>query len=626
MDRDPPLPRWLPRPRSVRRTGERVSLTAAFAARGAPHGSRAPELVQDACARRGLAPAGGAPELVFERDASLADEAYRLELAPAGARLHAAGARGFARGAASLAQAVLDAPLRAGALELPGFALDDAPALARRGVMLDVSRDRVPTMETLERLVALMALWKLNELQLYTEHAFAYPGHEEVWRASGALTPDEVRRLDRLCRAHAIELVPNQQCFGHMHRWLSHARYRPLAECPEGLEHPFSRRPEPFSLCPLDPRSLELVVGLLDGLLPCFESRELHVGLDETFDLGRGRSRAACEARGVGAVHMDFLCALHERVRARGRRMWFWADVVLHHPEEHARLPRDGVACSWGYEAAHDFDAELARLAAVGVPSVACPGTSSWKSFAGRPGTMARNVARAAAAARRHGALGLLVTDWGDQGHLQPLPASFPGWAAAAARAWSADDAPPALDELAAALERDALGGLSGAAQALWELGRAGEDVAPVPNATAPFQLLLRPERFPPPGVPALADERLGAALDAIERARGRVASPGDEEQRLVADELAWTADAQALGCRLGRARLAAAGAPPEALPDAARVALADELERLLAGHRRLWPRRSRPEGLEDSAAWLEPLRAALTRNRPAANAPASRA
>ena len=54
--------------------------------------------------------------------------------------------------------------------------------------MLDVARDRVPTIETLFALVDRLAGWKLNQLQLYMEHTFAYAGHEEVWRHADPYT------------------------------------------------------------------------------------------------------------------------------------------------------------------------------------------------------------------------------------------------------------------------------------------------------------------------------------------------------------------------------------------------------------------------------------------------------
>ena len=105
---------------------------------------------------------------------------------------------------------------------------------ARRSYMLDISRDRVPTMETLFLVVDILAKMRYNEFQLYTEHTFAYKGHETVWRDADPMTPGEIASLERYCEMQGIELVPNQNTFGHMERWLVHDEYRPLAKFPNG--------------------------------------------------------------------------------------------------------------------------------------------------------------------------------------------------------------------------------------------------------------------------------------------------------------------------------------------------------------------------------------------------------
>src|SRR5690606_2842152 len=99
--------------------------------------------------------------------------------------------------------------------------------------------------ETLAQLVDLLALLRVNHFELYTEHTFAYAGHEEVWRDASPLTPDDVRWLDDLCAARGIELAANQNGFGHMERWLRHARYRELAEAPQGWSTPWGTQAPP---------------------------------------------------------------------------------------------------------------------------------------------------------------------------------------------------------------------------------------------------------------------------------------------------------------------------------------------------------------------------------------------
>ena len=101
-----------------------------------------------------------------------------------------------------------------------------------RGYMLDVSRDRVPTMRTLRLIVDILARYRYTQFQLYTEHTFAYEGHESVWAAADPLTPMEIAKLQAYCEMQGIELVPNQNTFGHMERWLTNPKYNALAKFP----------------------------------------------------------------------------------------------------------------------------------------------------------------------------------------------------------------------------------------------------------------------------------------------------------------------------------------------------------------------------------------------------------
>ena len=101
-----------------------------------------------------------------------------------------------------------------------------------RGYMLDVSRDKVPTMSTLRQIVDLLKVCNYNQFQLYTEHTFRYAKHEPAWRNASPLTPAEVRELDAYCRMNDIELVPNQNSFGHLERWLKLPEYNALAAMP----------------------------------------------------------------------------------------------------------------------------------------------------------------------------------------------------------------------------------------------------------------------------------------------------------------------------------------------------------------------------------------------------------
>lgn len=538
-------------------------------------------------------------------DSSLPPEGYRLTLLRQGATITASSEAGFFYGQQTLRQWL---ELHGNAAEVPGLIVKDYPSFRHRAFLLDVSRDKVPTMSALYELVDLLARGKYNQLQLYMEHTFAYEGHEEVWQNASPLTADEIRSLDAYCRERFIQLVPNQNSFGHFHRWLQHDKYRPLAETPEGIVHPFSMEREPFSLCPVDPKVPELLTDLYDQLLPAFSSDQLNVGFDETFELGEGRSAAACAEHGQGRVFLDFLRQVHSLAAERGRRIQVWGDIILNYPELIAELPEDVVVVEWGYEASHPFSEDAARIAAAGREHYVCPGTSSWQSFAGRTTNALSNLASAAFAGQQHGAAGYMVADWGDHGHLQPWVVSLPGLVAGASFAWNAENAERREEmPLAELLDQHIFDDATGLGRAVCELGNTYRQIDPPPfNCSSLFVLtvfaLHERERD--------RDRTAGVSLESLARARDWVektmrAAPGKGGTRRRELELA--ANYLRFACDFGHERWASGDLLSfDKIPTARRHSLADELEGLIAEHRAVSALSYRPGGIDLSCAWLE--------------------
>jgi hypothetical protein len=404
---------------------------------------------------------------VFRTPAAPAQpEGYGLTIDRHGVRIEFRESGGLRAATATLRQL-----LRAHGRRLPFLEIRDWPDFARRGVMLDISRGRVPKLETLLDLAEHLADFKINELQLYTEHTFAYREYKSVWRDWGALTASEILILDRRCRELGIDLVPNQNSFGHLRYFLESPKLKKLAEISEPYEdasREFVRRPT--TLAPNHPGTLPFLRGLYDELLPNFGSRYFNIGGDETWDLGKGQSKKLCETRGKGRVYLDFLRKIHREVSSRKKQMMFWGDIILKYPQLIRELPRNIVALNWGYEAGHPFAQEAARFAKAKVPFYVCPGTSTWQTLIGKHDNALANLRAAAKAGKRFGARGFLNTDWGDGGHPQPLAVSWPLFLAGASLAWNAEHFDES--ELVPVLSRDVFEDDTGqAAEAAVRLG-----------------------------------------------------------------------------------------------------------------------------------------------------------
>jgi hypothetical protein len=549
------------------------------------------------------------------RDPGLPAEGYTLDIRRDGISISHADDAGLRYARALLAQIASQAAAR-----LPALSVRDWPDFPVRGYMLDVSRDRVPTRDTLVRIVELMALLRLNHLELYTEHTFAYRDHQTVWRDASPITPDDVRWLDELCARHGIELSANQNSFGHMGRWLAHERYRPLAEAPEGWDTRFGAHLPAGVLAP-DDASLEFVLSLWRELLPCFSSRHVNIGCDETFELGRGVSAGRVAELGRERVYLDFVERIVRALADQGCQVAFWGDVLRGEPELVRQLPAENtIALAWHYEAPTEGElprALLERFAEFGVseaflrgfagqvpafadgplPFWVCPGTSTWNSLVGRWANARANLLDAARVGLASGARGMLITDWGDNGHLQPPSVSFLPLAYGAAVAWcrerNADlDVAPLLDRFVFADEAQKLG------RALEDLGGLYTGTGLVAaNASPLFNRLVGGGLLPvwgsasPDGAKRVL-ETLQDALAALDASRPTCAD-GD----LVRRELAQAA------------RLARAGARRVATEAGVGVPEADDLDALIDEQRACWLLRSRPGGLSDSLARLEALR-----------------
>jgi hexosaminidase len=525
-------------------------------------------------------------------DRALPGQGYQLWIRPDHIQLTAADAAGLFYANQTLKQIRLQCPSA-----LPCLEIHDHPDFPARGVMLDISRDKVPTMATLFRLVDMLASWKINQLQLYTEHTFAYSRHRDVWKDASPMTADEIRALDAYCSERFIELVPNQNSFGHMERWLKHPAYQHLAESMDGAQTPWGfYRKGPFSLCPTDPASVDLLSELFDELLINFRSHLFNVGCDETYDIGQGRSRDECERIGKTQVYLNFLARVDRMVRSHGRRTMFWGDIILHQPEMIGAVPKEAIALNWGYEADHPFDKECAALAQAGVRFYVCPGTSSWNSIAGRTDNAITSCRSAAEAALKHGAIGYLNTDWGDNGHLQYLPASYLGLAAGAAFGWCA--AANADLDFVAALNLHAFGdSASPLGRVAYQLGNVYQACGKLNrNGSTLFRMLVPPpnDAHPEAGLTAAGLDASDAAIAAA-MAPLASAKPADGEAALVADEFRNAAAILHHTVELARSKLGLATRRGSVLPG------------IVAEHRRLWLARNRPGGLADSVARLAP-------------------
>ncbi len=360
-------------------------------------------------------------------------EGYSLTVDEEGVRIVGGSATGLHYGIQTLRQI-----LRQYGCVLPWVTVEDKPDLPARGLFYDVTRGRIPTMEFLKDLAEKCSFYKLNQLHLYIEHSFLFDGLSEVWRDDTPLTAGDILELDAYCRKLHVELVPSVASLGHLYKVLRTKTYSHLAEMPEedGAGFSFFNRMAHHTLDVGQEESLELVYRMLDEYAALFTSRKFNLNGDEPFDLGRGRGKAMAEQIGSHQMYVEWIGKICSHIKEMGLRPMFWGDVILAEPERIRQLPEDTICMNWDYDTVLGRD-HAAKLEAAGANQYLCPGAQGWNQFVNLFHNAYLNIRKMAELAHKHHAEGLLVTEWGDYGHVQDPESSLPGILYAAAMGWN---------------------------------------------------------------------------------------------------------------------------------------------------------------------------------------------
>jgi hexosaminidase len=288
---------------------------------------------------------------------------------------------------------------------IQGARIADWPSMRWRAVSDDISRGPVPTVEYVKRQIRTEAMFKLNMHSFYMEHVFQSASHPLIAPEGGSLAPDEIRELVAYARRYHVELVPEQQTFGHMHKALELEEYNDLAEVAHG-----------DVLSPQQQGTYELVADLYKELDQLFPGKFFHIGEDETFELGQGQSREQVKARGLGPVYFDHLKRIHELLKPYNRRLMFWGDIALNHPDLLPGVPHDMIAMNWDYAARQSYEARIGLFKKAGLDQFVCPGVWSWSQIFPNEDSASTNIVNFVRDGQKAGVLGMMNTEWDDDG------------------------------------------------------------------------------------------------------------------------------------------------------------------------------------------------------------------
>lgn len=312
--------------------------------------------------------------------------------------------------------------------------IKDYPDFPYRGFYHDVTRGRVPTVDAIKKLIDRMSYYKLNSLQLYVEHVYEFEECKDLNAKTGYLTKEEILEIGKYCKQHFIEFIPSLSTFGHMYEILEQEQYQHLRVLKDFKKDRnfWKSRMSHHTIDPLQPESIEIVKHLIDQYEPLFDSKYFNICCDETFDL----KRYAEEGYDVGRLYVDFVKQIINYVEQKGKKVMMWGDILLEHPEVINELPEDVCFLNWDY-GKNPSENKVEVFAKLDRKQIVCPGTSIWNRFCETVETEESNISLMAEYGYRHGAAGVLNTNWGDWGHTCSMELSTYGMVLGAAKSWN---------------------------------------------------------------------------------------------------------------------------------------------------------------------------------------------
>jgi len=290
-----------------------------------------------------------------------------------------------------------------------------------RGFHLDVARGGVPTVDYLKKLLRWLYILKYNYLAIYFEDLFPWEKYRDIGSTRGRYTREELKEVIEYGKKLEIEVIPSLELLGHMENMLILPPYRKYSEW---------HHPSEGVLNVLDEDAKKFASELLKEVVDFFPSEYIHVGGDETWALGRGRSLDKTLRFEGPRLYEEHMKMLIDIVKESNKKPMLWGDMItasyLRETERDlwrkildSPIWRDAVIVNWDYtpRSIDHFKNIIKIVSSRGLRQIIAPGLWNWNRFYPDFVTALENLKNFFAAAKEDPSVeGFLVTAWGDDG------------------------------------------------------------------------------------------------------------------------------------------------------------------------------------------------------------------
>lgn len=357
-----------------------------------------------------------------------ADEAYSLNVTKNDVLISAGTEKGAFMGVITFIQLADNY----GIDNIPVMTINDAPDLSVRAVSDDISRGQVSTMDNFKKIIDFMAYYKMNTYMPYMEDMLQLDSFPDIGKDRGALSKEEVKELVEYADANFIEVIPIYQTLGHYENILLQEKYMDYAEFPGAA-----------SLNVSNPATYDFLEKMLTEVFDLFPSKYFHMGADESFDVGLGKSKSLADSSSIAKIHADHYKKVYDICKAHGKTVLMYGDIILRHPEILDYLPKDIIIVDWHYRPQYDYPSTV-TFSEAGHKYFVSPSVWNFQTTFPTYANAMPNTSYIVEDGIKHGASGVVSSNWGDYGAETIKELIYFGYAWASQCGWNETASNPA--------------------------------------------------------------------------------------------------------------------------------------------------------------------------------------
>lgn len=329
------------------------------------------------------------------------------------------------------------------------FEIHQRPQFEVMAAMLDVARNGVPTLAMLKTMVRRLASMGYNELWLYLEDLFEIPEEPYFGRERGRYSQAELHALALYGDQFGVTIVPAVQTLAHLHNALKWDAHTPVKDTDD-------------TLLVGAPATKTFLTHLLKAASAPFTTNKIHVGMDEAYQLGRGRYLDQNGFTDQQTLILEQLKLVVSLTQQLGLKAYMWSDLwftfaspkhEMYDPDVHfdadfkASLPPVGqVYWDYYHEDEQTYRDRFAQHFELSDDVVFAGGIWTWSALAPNQSKMLATVKAGLDAAKASGVQQVVATMWFDDGAEVPFSASWYGLQAFAAYQYHDQVTPAIID------------------------------------------------------------------------------------------------------------------------------------------------------------------------------------